>query len=93
VFSAPQLRRLDLLAQLVGLALERATQNEQNEFHPSPAARRPNVVETMPNAFFSLDPSLTITYMNAGAERLLRTSRETVLGSNFMETFPQAWGR
>jgi serine phosphatase RsbU (regulator of sigma subunit)/PAS domain-containing protein len=89
VFSAPQLRRLDLLAQLVGLALERAT---QNELPPSQGDRPPNVLETMPNAFFSLDPSLTITYMNAEAERLLRTSRETVLGSNFIDAFPQAGG-
>jgi serine phosphatase RsbU (regulator of sigma subunit)/PAS domain-containing protein len=89
VFTAPQLRRLDLLAQLVGLALERAT---QNELHRSNAAPRPSVVETMPNAFFSLDAALTITYMNAEAERLARMPRDRVLGASFVDAFTDGTG-
>jgi serine phosphatase RsbU (regulator of sigma subunit)/PAS domain-containing protein len=86
VFTPAQLRRLDLLAQLVGLALERAN---RHELQPSRREQQ-NVVETMPNAFFSLDATLTITYMNAEGERLLRTSRDKVLGSNFIDAFPEA---
>jgi serine phosphatase RsbU (regulator of sigma subunit)/PAS domain-containing protein len=84
VFLAAQLRRLDLVAQLVGLALERAN---HHDFTPS-GREQPNVLETMPNAFFSLDAALTVTYMNAEGERLLRTSRDAVLGSNFIDAFP-----
>jgi serine phosphatase RsbU (regulator of sigma subunit) len=86
VFVAAQLRRLDLVAQLVGLALERA---QNHDFTPS-GREQPNVLETMPNAFFSLDAALTVTYMNAEGERLLRTSRDAVLGSNFIDAFPAA---
>ncbi len=89
VFTAPQLRRLDLLAQLVGLALERATQTELHHTHDE---LRPSAVETMPNAFFSLDAELTITYMNAEAERLARSSRDVALGSSFIDTFPDGAG-
>lgn len=86
VFLTAQLRRLDLVAQLVGLALERAN---HHDFPPS-GREQPNVLETMPNAFFSLDAALTVTYMNAEGERLLRTSRDAVLGSNFIDAFPAA---
>jgi serine phosphatase RsbU (regulator of sigma subunit)/PAS domain-containing protein len=88
-FSAVQLRRLDLVAQLVGLALERAMEHGDE---PLPAERLPNVLETMPNAFFSLDSSLTITYINAEGERLLRTSRSAILGTKFIDAFPEAVG-
>jgi PAS domain S-box-containing protein len=89
VFTAQRLRRLDLVAQLIGLALERAT---GHQFDPGQADRLPRVLETMPNAFFSLDADLTITYINAEGERLLRTSREDVLGSHFLDAFPEAAG-
>jgi serine phosphatase RsbU (regulator of sigma subunit)/PAS domain-containing protein len=88
-FSAVQLRRLDLIAQLVGLALERAIE-QQAEL--GQGEQLPNVLETMPNAFFSLDASLTITSVNAEAERLLRKPRNELLGSNFLSAFPQAPG-
>jgi PAS domain S-box-containing protein len=88
-FSALQLRRLDLVAQLIGLALQRAT---DQHVEPEEGDRLPRILETMPNAFFSLDADLTITYINAEGERLLRTSRNDVLGSNFLEAFPEASG-
>ncbi len=89
VFTTSQLRRLDLLAQLVGLALERALQHKPQL---APEDLRPSVVETMPNAFFSLDAELTITYLNAEAERLVRTQRNAVIGSGFVEAFPDTVG-
>ena len=88
-FSAVQLRRLDLIAQLVGLALERAIE-QQAEL--GQGDQLPSVLETMPNAFFSLDASLTITSVNAEAERLLRKPRNEVLGSNFLSAFPETAG-
>jgi serine phosphatase RsbU (regulator of sigma subunit)/PAS domain-containing protein len=88
-FSAIQLRRLDLIAQLVGLALERAIEQQTELGH---GEQLPSVLETMPNAFFSLDADLTITSLNAEAERLLRKSRNEVLGSRFLRAFPEAVG-
>jgi PAS domain S-box-containing protein len=88
-FPAVQLRRLDLIAQLVGLALERAIE-QQAEL--GQGEQLPSVLETMPNAFFSLDEGLTIASVNAEAERLLRKPRNELLGSNFLSAFPEGAG-
>jgi serine phosphatase RsbU (regulator of sigma subunit)/PAS domain-containing protein len=88
-FSAVQLRRLDLIAQLVGLALERAAQQDSET---GQGEQLPQVLETMPNAFFSLDASLAITSLNAEGERLLRRPRHDVLGSSFLSALPEAVG-
>jgi serine phosphatase RsbU (regulator of sigma subunit) len=50
------------------------------------------VVETMPNAFFSLDGEFRITYLNQAAERLLQTSRDEIVGQVLFERFPQIVG-
>jgi PAS domain S-box-containing protein len=89
-FTAVQLKRLELIAQLVGLALERAG---QHAVEPLPAERLPSVLETMPNAFFSLDAGLTVTYINAEGERLLGTSRDAVVGTRFVDAFPNVMGK
>jgi PAS domain S-box-containing protein len=86
-FDALQLRRLDLIAQLVGLALERAMKQQTES---GQGEQLPSILETMPNAFFSLDANLTITSLNAEAERLLRRSRADVLGSPFLSVSPEA---
>ena len=84
-FDAAQLRRLDLIAQLVGLALGRSA--EGTRLGPS---ELPRVLETMPNAFFSLDAHLRITSLNTEAERLLRQPRQALLRSNFLTAFPES---
>ena len=86
-FKALQLRRLDLIAQLVGLALERAMKQQTES---GQGEQLPSILETMPNAFFSLDADLTITSLNAEAERLLGRSRTDVLGSRFLSASPEA---
>jgi PAS domain S-box-containing protein len=85
-FGAAQLRRLDLIAQLAGLALERARASRPAS---QPAGRVPEVLETMPHAFFSLDADLRITYVNAEGERLLRKAREDLVGRTLSEAFPE----
>jgi len=84
-FSAAQLRRLDLIAQLVGLALERANEHQSDS---GLGEELPRVLETMPNAFFSLDLGLAVTSLNAEGERLLRRPRQEVLGTSFLDAFP-----
>jgi PAS domain S-box-containing protein len=88
-FSAVQLRRLDLIAQLVGLALERAMEQQTESGH---GEQLPSILETMPNAFFSLDADLHISSLNAEAERLLGRSRDDVLGSRFLTVSAEAAG-
>ncbi|MEX5719840.1 SpoIIE family protein phosphatase [Geodermatophilus maliterrae] len=55
-------------------------------------ARVARVLETMRSAFFTLDPAWRFTYVNAEAERVLRRSREEVLGGVLWELFPAAVG-
>ena len=86
-FKALQLRRLDLIAQLVGLALERAMKQQSES---GQGEQLPSILETMPNAFFSLDADLTITSLNAEAERLLGRSRTDVLGRRLLSGSPEA---
>jgi PAS domain S-box-containing protein len=87
-FDATLLRRLDLIAQLAGLALERAlrggNRTDQTELVQA--------LETMPNAFFNLDPDLCITHVNAEGARLLRSSSEELTGLNLLDVFPGAIG-
>jgi serine phosphatase RsbU (regulator of sigma subunit)/PAS domain-containing protein len=53
-------------------------------------ARVARVLETMPAAFYSLDREWRFRYVNAEAERLLRTTRGVLLGGLVWDLFPQA---
>ncbi|WP_432488504.1 SpoIIE family protein phosphatase [Kineococcus sp. SYSU DK018] len=55
-------------------------------------ARVSRVLESMSSAFFSLDRDWRFSYVNAEAERLLRRTREELLGRNGWELFPDAVG-
>lgn len=50
------------------------------------------VLDTISDAFFALDRAWRFTYLNRPAERLLRRSRESLLGRNLWEEFPEAVG-
>ena len=50
------------------------------------------ILESIGDAFFSLDENLTFTYFNAAAERLLGRDRQDVLGKPLPEAFPEARG-
>lgn len=47
------------------------------------------VLETMPNAFYSVDREWRLTYVNAQAERLLLHPRRELLGRRLWEVLPQ----
>jgi len=80
-FTVTQLRRLDLIAQLTGLALQRSS-------HLA-TARPTQVLDTMPIALLSLNSELRVIYVNAEAERILHRSREAVVGRDLVEIFPE----
>ena len=50
------------------------------------------VLESLTDAFFSLDRDWRITYVNAQAERFLSRTRRQMLGRGFWEEFPDAVG-
>ncbi len=51
-----------------------------------------DVIESMTDAFFALDRNWCFTYVNAHAEKVLRRSREELLGCNVWEKYPAAVG-
>ena len=50
------------------------------------------VLESMSDAFFTLDPIWRFTYVNAQAEKVLRRRRDELLGFNVWEIYPAAVG-
>ena len=56
------------------------------------ARRVIEILESIGEAFFSLDENMVFTYFNSAAERLLGRDRRDVLGRPFEEAFPQARG-
>jgi serine phosphatase RsbU (regulator of sigma subunit)/PAS domain-containing protein len=88
-FDVLQLRRLDLIAQLAGLAVDRALHDVGEA-----ATKRDltEALETMPSAFFSLNRDHRITHVNTEGARLLRSSRDALEGSKLSDAFPEASG-
>jgi serine phosphatase RsbU (regulator of sigma subunit)/PAS domain-containing protein len=84
-FDAAQLRRLDLIAQLTGLALERAVVQATQ---PRQEAALTRILATMPNGFCSVSPDFQITAINAEGEKLLRWEPGGLTGRNLFEAFP-----
>jgi PAS domain-containing protein len=72
-------------ARLLGAALDTTRLREGD-------ARVSRVLETMRSAFFALDRSWRFTYVNAEAERVLRRTRDELLGGVIWELFPAAVG-
>ena len=54
--------------------------------------RLATVLESITDAFFSLDCDFRLTYVNREAERVLRKTRQEMLGRNLWELFPEAVG-
>lgn len=72
-------------SRLLGAAYETTAHREGD-------ARVTEVLEAMPTAFFSLDTQWRFVYVNAEGERLLRHSREELIGNDIWELFPHAVG-
>jgi PAS domain S-box-containing protein len=56
------------------------------------AARLTNTLESITDAFFTLDNDWRFTYVNSEAERLMRRGRAELLGNDIWEIFPEAVG-
>jgi PAS domain S-box-containing protein len=51
-----------------------------------------DILESISDAFFALDHQWRFTYVNSIAEKLLRKSREELVGKHIWEEFPEAVG-
>lgn len=54
--------------------------------------RTRETLDSISDAFFSLDENLTITYFNGAAERILGKKKKDVLGVSLFKAFPEAKG-
>lgn len=71
------------------IAAAQATQLADERAERQQATR---ILERITDAFIALDPTWRFTYVNAAAERLLRQSRDALLGQVLWEVFPEARG-
>lgn len=49
-----------------------------------------NIIESIGDAFFTVNKDFIVTYWNKTAEQILNVKRETILGKNLWELFPDA---
>ncbi len=86
-FSAGQLRRLDLVTHLTGLALDRTMTRESGAPQADGLAQ---VLEEMPNGFCAVDPDFRVSAANLQATRLLGSARQELVGESLFDLFPDA---
>ncbi len=72
-------------ARVIGVAFDSTELREARD-------RVARTLEHMGDAFFSLDPSWRVTYMNAAAERMLGRDRASLVGRTLWAQFPGAVG-
>jgi serine phosphatase RsbU (regulator of sigma subunit)/PAS domain-containing protein len=80
-FDAQQLRRLDLLAQLAALAVERSPTVEPDR----DGKQLLHALETMPNALFTVGTDFCIIEVNGEGTRLLHSTRNELKGKNLLD--------
>jgi PAS domain S-box-containing protein len=73
----------------IGVALKRKQTEEALKKANKVTA---NILESISDAFFSLDDNLAVTFFNPTAERLLGRKSDEVLGRNLFDAFPEARG-
>ncbi len=81
-----------VLLRMIGTVLDITERKQAEEAVRESAQRVVDTLESIGDAFFSLNEDLVFTYFNAAAERLLGRNRNDVLGKPFEEAFPEAKG-
>ncbi len=72
-------------SRLIGVAFDNTDARDAR-------VRLARTLETMNDAFYAVDRDWRFTYVNRQAERLLRRSREDLLGKGLWDEFPEALG-
>jgi PAS domain S-box-containing protein len=88
------LRRASLSGKACLLAVVRdISERKEAEAQLAQSHRQVNeILESIGDAFYSLDNELRLTYVNRKTEELWGMKREDLLGKNFLEVFPQSVG-
>ncbi|HMP40227.1 MAG TPA: PAS domain S-box protein [Roseiflexaceae bacterium] len=73
-----------------GYAINIDDQQRLTEESQRLATRQTTILESITDAFFTLDRDWRFTYLNSQAERLLQHSRDALIGTNVWEAFADA---
>ncbi|MDN3517297.1 PAS domain S-box protein [Aquisalimonas lutea] len=92
VSAVPIRDEAEAIRKWYGSAMDIHDRKDLEEELVSLADRLTQTLESITDGFYTLDSDWRVTYFNREAERLLRVSRETLLGENLWETFPEAAG-
>lgn len=92
VVAAPILNKAGDVAHII--ETRRDVTERQREVEALREANRKlaSTLESITDAFFSVDRNWTVTSVNAAAEKIWQKSRDEVLGRNLWELFPEAVG-
>lgn len=82
----------ELMARINGLLRLKEMRKEAQSREVELKAETTSVLESIDEAFIAVDSDWNITYMNAEAEKIYSASRETLLGKNLWEAYPEAIG-
>jgi PAS domain S-box-containing protein len=78
------------VARMAGIAQDVTERHRAEAQMMRLADRLTNTLESITDAFYTLDLEWAFTYVNREAERLLRRPRDQLLGRNVWEVFPEA---
>ncbi len=78
--------------RMVGAMVDVSEQKQHNRSLYETTRRVTSILESITDAFFSVDREWRFTYVNRQAERLLKRSREQLIGRNVWKEFPESVG-
>ncbi|MCB7129040.1 MAG: response regulator [Candidatus Brocadiales bacterium] len=88
-FTKYDLNFFQTLANVLAEAIQRKRAEEELQ---ESSTRTIQILESITDAFFTLDHKWRFVYLNSEAERLLLRKREELIGNNVWEEFPEAVG-
>lgn len=75
----------------VSIFFRSINERKKNEEEIKSAYEQKNtILESITDGFFTIDKELNVTYFNKEAERILKVSRNQILGKSLFDTFPGA---
>ena len=89
---APVRDELGVLTHFVGIQHDVTAIKETEDALEASRRRTANVLASITDAFYALDRQWCFVYVNDQAERVLRKTREELLGKSVWEAFPEAVG-